>query len=335
MKPHSSTSNSKIYAKRILAFLLALTALYGAASITASALTERHDDRNRSQKITKYQMQDFYSLPENSLDILILGSSHAMCTYDPMRIEQAFGKSAFNLGTALQQPDTSFFLLREVLKTQKPKYLIYDVYFKVLQDEYGNDQATTVLKEMPPSANSFHLFWQNLDRDGKTSYYNNWLNPFARIQNVMQNSGQEDEPGRTPFYRGRGFYSTTNTVSPDQLTEKAHPFPKEYQGFHPRQVEYLRKLLTLAQENEIQVILVSAPLPPTILSRIDYFDDILSDIQAIADEFSVPFHDFAKQPAIPLADTDFADQGHLNEGGNQKFMDYFISFLAEFEYFSR
>ena len=250
-----------------------------------------------------------------------------------MRIEQEYEKTAFNLGTALQQPDTSYYLLREVLKTQKPKYLIYDIYFKVLQDEYGNDQATTVLKELPPSANALGLFWNNLDRDGKVSYYNNWLNPFSRIQNVMQNSGQENESTRTPFYRGRGFYSTTNTVSPDQLAEAAHPFPKEYQGFHPRQVEYLKKLLSLARENEIQVIFVSAPIPPTILSRIDYYDTILSDIQAIADEFSIPFYDFAKQSAIGLSDTDFADQGHLNQIGNQKFMDYFLPFLAECEYF--
>ena len=333
MKSLSSTSNFKLYARRILAFVLALAATYGAASITAQALSARYDDRNASQRVTSCQLADFYALPENSLDVLILGSSHAMCTFDPMRIEASLGKSAFNLGTALQQPDTAYYLLREALKTQKPEFLIYDVYFKVLQEPYGSEQAMTVLKEMPASTNALSMFWFTLDADSKVSFYNNWLNPFARIQSIVKNSNRA--PEETPAYRGRGFYCSDNVVAADQLTPETHPFAQDYPGFHARQVDYLRKLITLAQENDITVILTSAPIPPTILSRISYYDKILADTQAIADEFSVPFYDFARPGASYLSDRDFADQGHLNRAGDKKFMDYFVAFAKAQGLFAR
>ena len=328
MKPLSSTSNFNIYLRRIAAFLVAFFALYSVATLSAAALTDHFDDRNGTQKVTSYQIEDFYALPEDSLDVLILGSSHAMCTYDPAWIEHEFNLSAFNLGTALQQPDTAYFLLKEALKTQKPKYLIYDVYFKVMLEEYSNDQTVTVLKELKPSDNAIAMFWSNLVFEDKLSFYNNWLNPFGRIQSVMEN-GEKIEEKRADAYRGRGFYSTNGVVAPELLGEEKHPFSKEYSGFNARQVEYLKKLITLAQENGIEVILTNAPLPPTILSRIEYFDAILAESEAIATIFDVPFYDFAIPCAEILSDTDFADQGHLNQAGSRKFMEYFVSVMQE------
>lgn len=323
MKPLLSTSNSNIYLRRILAFLVAFCAFYGAATITADALGERYVYRNGTQTVTQHQLQDFYALEPHSLDLLVLGSSHAMCSYDPMRIEKEFGLSSFNLGTALQSPDTAYYLLCEVLKTQKPKYLIYDVYFKVLESEYGDEQALTVLKELKPSTTAISLFWNNLTRNAKVSFYNTWVNPFSRIESFMQYHTPVSE-NRVDSYLGRGFYSSPGVVTHDLLSEETHPFPDTFQGFNSRQLEYLKKLITLAQKNGIEVILTCAPLPPTILSRVGYYDEILDCTQAIANEFDIAFYDFAEPCMQILHDYDFADQGHLNRDGNRKFMDFFV-----------
>ena len=326
MKPLSSISNFKIYLNRIICFALCLVLVYGCATVTAYALDTQYDPRNTTQQITACQISDFYALPVNSLDVIILGSSHAMCSYDPTKIQEDLNLSTFNLGTALQQPDTAYYLLKEVLKTQKPKYLIYDVYFKTMQDEYSNEQALTVLKELHMSKNAIALFWSNLNMDGKVSYYNNWVSPFGKIQDVMENPVPRQ---LTPpeSYLGRGFYSSKGVVAADLLKAEKHPFPTEYQGFHSRQVTYLKKLINLAQENGIEVILTGAPLPPTIFSRISYYDNVLDEVRNIADEHNVEFYDFAVPACQFLEDTDFADQGHLNQTGCNKFMNYFIAIM--------
>jgi len=328
MKQLSSTSNFKIYTKRILSFLLALICVYGLASVTAFALDSSFDTRDDTQRVTACQLADFYSLTENSLDVLILGSSHAMCSYDPARIEREYGLYTFNLGTALQQPDTAYYLLKEVLKTQKPKYLIYDVYFKTMVNEYSNEQALTVLKELPMSKNALALFWSNLNLDGKVEYYNNWISPFGKIQDVMETHTPK-KPTPPDAYMGKGFYSSTGIIDLELLKEKNHPFPAEYSGFHPRQVTYLKKLINLAQENDIEVILTSAPLPPTVFSRVSYYDEVLEEVLEISDQFDISFYDFTTPACEFLQDTDFADQGHLNRNGCVKFMDYFIPKIKE------
>lgn len=329
MKPLLSTSNSKIYSRRILAFILALAALYATAYAAVPILTKKFDDRNASQKLSMYQINDFYKLPNNSLDVLILGSSHAMCTYDPIRISNTFHLSTYNLGTALQQPDTAYYLLREVLKTQKPKVLIYDVYFKVMQNERAADQTTTVLKELRPSANALQMYINNLNMEDRIIFYNNWLNPFGRFQSVLQNATQATTTERSSFYRGNGFFITNNTVKPEALLPDAHPFPTEYQPLHPRQIEYLKKLVALAHENDIKILFFSAPMPPTIRGRIHYYNKLYEDISTIATELKIPYCDFNLEKSLLLVDTDFADQGHLNVTGDKKFMDYFISYAKD------
>ncbi|MEG2377641.1 MAG: hypothetical protein RSC43_04710, partial [Clostridia bacterium] len=73
MKPHLSTSSSKVYLRRFLAFFLVLAAVYALFFGAVRLLLTWMDDRNSSQKISKYQLEDFYALPQNSLDVLILG----------------------------------------------------------------------------------------------------------------------------------------------------------------------------------------------------------------------------------------------------------------------
>ena len=347
MKPHSSTSNSKSnkrYLKKFAIFGVLIILMFAAAFVCVNFLERITNDRSSTQKISMYQIEDFYALEENSLDVLIMGSSHAMCTYNPYALERwsgeyskrlpatadTFGKtlSAYNLGTALQQPDTAYYLLREVYKTQKPRVLIYDLYFKVMQCEKTAEQAETVLMELKPSLNYASFWWNNLDGERRVNYLNNRINPFGRLFSIFSN--WEDaraavNEARNPNYRGKGFYVTEGIVSDELLKEDKHPFSKEYVPYTERQIKYLKKLVALAESYGTRVIFVSAPIPPTVLGRIDYFNELNRDAQALAKEVSVPYHDFALDQLsgkLPLSDQDFADQGHLNLAGAEKFNAY-------------
>ncbi len=347
MKPHSSTSNSKSnkrYINKFAIFGILIVLMFAAAFVYVNFLERITNDRSSTQKISMYQIEDFYSLEENSLDVLIMGSSHAMCTYNPYALESwsveysknlpattdTFGKtlSAYNLGTALQQPDTAYYLLREVYKTQTPHLLIYDLYFKVMQCEKTAEQAETVLMELKPSLNSASFWWNNLDGEMRVNYLNNRINPFGRLFSIFSNweSARDavDEP-RNPNYRGKGFYVTDGVVSDELLKVEKHPFSKEYVPYTERQIEYLKKLVKLAERHGTRVVFVSAPMPPTVLGRIDYYTELNRDAQALADKLNVPYYDFALDQLsgkLPLTDHDFADQGHLNLVGANKFNDY-------------
>ncbi len=342
MKPHSSTSNSKSnrrYLKKFAIFGALIILMFAAAFVCVNFLERITNDRSSTQKISMYQIEDFYALEENSLDVLIMGSSHAMCTYNPYALERHFVRtlpetadalplSAYNLGTALQQPDTAYHLLREVYKTQKPHLLIYDLYFKVMQCEKTAEQAETVLMELKPSLNAASFWWNNLDGERRVNYLNNRINPFGRLFSIFSNwesARVASNEARNPNYRGKGFYVTEGVVSNELLKEERHPFAKEYVPYTERQIKYLKKLVALAESHGTRVIFVSAPIPPTVLGRIDYYTELNRDADALADELNVYYHDFALDQLsgkLTLSDQDFADQGHLNLAGADKFNNY-------------
>ncbi len=335
MKQPSYTSNSKsktrkMYLGRFAVFALLFAIMLVIAQISVAFLERISDDRSSTQKISKYQIEDFYALENNSLDVLFMGSSHAMCTYNPYTWEEKFSSNAYNLGTALQQPDTAYYLLREVYKTQRPRVLVYDVYFKVMQCEKTTEQAETVLMELNPSLNSFAFWWNNLDMDARVNYFNNHINPFGRLFSVFskwESARKAVNEPRNPNYRGKGFYVTESVVSQELLKEEKHPFPKEYAPFTERQTQYLKKMVELAQSYGTKVVFVSAPIPPTILNRIDYYPQLNRDAHALAEKLGIEYFDFAMKQldeGLKLSDADFADQGHLNLQGADKFNKFII-----------
>ena len=69
----------------------------------------------------------FDELPENSLDVLFLGTSHAMYAVSPLTIYKEEGIVSYNLATSLQTLDVSYALLMRAFLTQSPKVVMLDI----------------------------------------------------------------------------------------------------------------------------------------------------------------------------------------------------------------
>ena len=61
-----------------------------------------------------------------NIDLLFLGSSHSYRSFDTRLFTDA-GYTSFNLGSALQTPFNSYYLLREYFDQLKPKVVILSV----------------------------------------------------------------------------------------------------------------------------------------------------------------------------------------------------------------
>ncbi|MFI3284280.1 MAG: hypothetical protein R3Y57_04275, partial [Erysipelotrichaceae bacterium] len=68
------------------------------------------------------------SLPEDSMDVIVLGSSHAQYSFNPTFFYQDTGTYSFVLGSACQPLEVSYEMLKEALKTQSPQVVILEVY---------------------------------------------------------------------------------------------------------------------------------------------------------------------------------------------------------------
>ena len=70
----------------------------------------------------------FHNLPENTIDVLVLGSSHAQYSFCPAFFYEDTGLYSYVLGTGGQPLEMSYEMLKEGLKTQSPKLVILEVF---------------------------------------------------------------------------------------------------------------------------------------------------------------------------------------------------------------
>ena len=134
------TSNFKknlIYVLKGILFLFALNPMIFVVGNKYSAASTENQINNYNES----RWNEFYELPKNSLDMVFLGSSHSYCTFDPENFDSVLGTSSYQLGMPLQHMDSTYFTLLEVLNYQKPKKVIVEVYWDMLDDEFELTQA--------------------------------------------------------------------------------------------------------------------------------------------------------------------------------------------------
>lgn len=70
----------------------------------------------------------FHNLPADSMDVIVLGSSHAQYSFMPQIVYQNTGLYSYVLGSACQPLKVSYEMLKEALKTQSPELVILEIY---------------------------------------------------------------------------------------------------------------------------------------------------------------------------------------------------------------
>ena len=145
MQTNSYTSNSKgerryIGIKLIIFVIVLSTLLYFIGSYF-----EEISKKNEGVTNYKRAWDEFYTLQPNTLDLFFIGSSHSYCTFDPEIMDETVGTNSFNLGSPLQYPDSSYYVLKEALKYHSPEVVVFEIYWDMIDDEFELRQADTVI----------------------------------------------------------------------------------------------------------------------------------------------------------------------------------------------
>lgn len=73
----------------------------------------------------------FYAEPENSLDVIYLGSSYMRNGISPLEIWHDYGITGYARTSSQQAPVVSCYLLKEAFQTQSPKVVVYEANFLI------------------------------------------------------------------------------------------------------------------------------------------------------------------------------------------------------------
>jgi hypothetical protein len=299
---------------------------------------------NQINTYNQCRWDEFYSLPENSIDMVYLGSSHSYCTFDPDIVDGELGTNSYQLGMPLQHMDSTYYTMREVLNYQKPKLAVVEVYWDMMDDEFELTQAGYLFQVMKNKELEQDYIKEVFPLSEKIKYNNAALryqaDYFAYRTSELKKSleakynvalpATQKQVG-TEKYRSKGYTYCDYNMLPDEF-DKTNQF-KGLDGsewsIDATQVKYLEKLTELCRDNGVEVVFVTAPIANVSMDFIQNYDDIHNTVQAIADRLEVKYLDFnyVNRDNNLLTNDNFRDDAHLNHSGVEIVDKYFAAWL--------
>ena len=268
-------------------------------------------------------MQNFYRQEEDTVDVLILGSSHAGRNFDAAALWDGYGISSYALWGSVQPFWNSYYFLREALEYQTPDVVVLDVYAATFGFEYSDEaRQVTNVGGMRPSLNRVRAVMASAPRDrwvglflGLPMYHSRWSELGSDDFMHFPWSGGLGEDKGTSVRAGTGNAELPDVGGIDAVAP-----------LMPKEEDYLRRIIGLCAERGIALELVTTPT----VTRADE-QPFYNRVQQIADECGIPYHNMNLmdgETGVTPGDV-WTDDAHLNTEGAWKVSEWLGAYLAD------
>lgn len=272
-----------------------------------------------------HPMQQFYEQEKGSVDVLVLGSSHAFVNIDPGILWEEYGISAYDLAGGIQPFWNTYYFLKEALKTQLPKLVVMDAYTATFTLEY-NDTGRAI-------ANTFGMKWSwdkveaiklSAPPNQQSSFLLGYCQYHTRFRGLTREDFLDDTGDSAKYSNWKGSYVST-AVNSQQWPAEIQT--DERKPMTPKTEEWYRKTIELAQTSGIPLLIVVTPYPGVTAGE----QAIFNTAADIAAEYGVPFINFNEDFEVLDLDpaTDYYDTHHMNIWGSRKFSNQLGKLLTE------
>ena len=291
-------------------------------------------------------VRGMYNQPENSLDVLILGTSTMSTALSPLEMYEDEGVSAYNVSTLSQPLVASYYLLRDAYDRNPnslttviidPSYAIS----KLTESSY----ADSVITAMPFSLNKIEAIeecskhFEGYDLVAHLipvlQFHSRWNELSLRnYDTLLKGDDQLDTSERGYIARYGNNYNlldkelidlsasvTTEIDYDDERLEKLYTWGKEY----------LDRIVSFCEEHNLKLIFVKVPKAEWSNLSHDAMQKLANDYDVEYLDLSTPEH----RSACKLSyNVDYIDSKHLNVTGMKKATKYVCDYLKTHGYLS-
>lgn len=253
----------------------------------------------------------FYSVEKDTLDVVVLGSSHAYYGFQPMELWDSEGITSYVLGSTMQSVASSYFLLKEAFHYQKPRVVLLESYYFYFDGLYRNEarirDAFDGMKLGAVKKEMLDTFFPDMSLKDKLPFYV----PFLMYHNRWDDLQAYDF--LTSRYMKGSIYKRKKRrcKDPGLAKVKESKIPEV-------NLEYLDKIIALCEENGAKLVLYAAPFQLR-KKNYAYRQGINVSLEKYLGKKGIPFLFYQKTggPGIDFR-RDFCDRGHLNWKGQRK-----------------
>ena len=275
-----------------------------------------------------FRNESFHSLPEDTLDIVVLGSSNAQYSYVPEFTYLDNGLYSYVLGSACQPIKVSYQMLKETLKTQSPKLVVLEVYTTMPISSVCGDDSCYVLAGYQMRGKEREETFNYLDSSKAEEYNNEFINNHNNWRNITSLDElkplDENKVDTTSIDTSFGFIF--NWMGHDYTNKW---FPNVYEEdldvqLDSEDLQALNDILALCKENDIELLLYKTPIDS--ISQED--QSYLHKVWQWADENDVKYIDFIElAPKLGLYINEYTDSIHAYMNGAGVMTNYIDDFI--------
>lgn len=297
--------NNKNFSKfiRAIAFLLIAFMLFS----LVSTIYERKTFTGSWNYMAK--MNEFYSLPEDTVEYICVGSSHAYCTVNPLEIWNKSGIKGFTLATQQQPLQASYHYIKEAFKTQSPKTVILEGLM-VTGTSFSEGVLYDAIDPLRFSLNKLQMVHSLTEAGECEPYYFNILKYHSRWKDSSASNMESVFKPHIDTFKGfvalNGCFNAQNQI-PDYEKTEATNIPEQ-------NLNILKDILELVNKNNAELVIMIAPF----------------DVEKISG-YMKSLHFWAKNNQVEIIDysllldqlnidasKDYYDAGHLDISGAAK-----------------
>ena len=263
--------------------------------------------KDKSVWSTDERIRQYKELPENSIDVLFLGSSNLMSGVNPVQLWKETGIQSYAYCSRAQTFPFTYGYLKDALKTQKPTCVVIDAY-SVFSDKDVNNLSNTDFH--------FSINMDNLSLTSRSDLITNyirkkeWLSyyfPLFKNHNYFKTwDNPEDETDE--IFMGFCFADGIEYYEEPVYSDKVGEMDEV-------DAIYLQKIIDLCKNHGIDLFVIKTPVAYT-----DEEHQKLNAAKQLCEEQGVAFYDMSMDASEWDFDfgEDMRDSFHINRSGASK-----------------
>ncbi len=319
--------------KKILACVLSLFILGGTLYVADSVLKETSEHGVK-------QSLALYHQPKESIDVLVLGSSHVHYGVNTAKLWEDHGIAAYDYSSAEQSLWVSYHYLIEACKTQKPSVVVLDFFSPAAFDDthkYKYTYLSDTLYGFKFSINKLQMMHACFD--GDLSLWNQYFPGFIGYHDMYVDAELED------LYKLFADYEDFKGFTPYFKMDSVPmylPNTEDIMAPSDKSIEYLDKIVEYTRKNDIKLYITIVPyclnegqvegVVQHEDQRYNWLEQYVNKLKDGGDEHVYFDYTFKHIESFDLRfgeGTDMYDNSHLNYYGSCKFTDYLGKDLLE------
>lgn len=271
---------------------------------------------------------DFYKKDKKTIDVIYAGDSNIYAGISPLEIYDKIGVTGYAYSTPGQRVWSSYYLIKETMKTQTPKIVFLETgqFFEEPenQDELSIRNAIDSLKI---SKNKLEMI---MDKCYPMTLYERMTAVFpvmryhSRYDKLKEYDVRKFRSKTEYTYEGYLLDARITKIDRNKNKKEKATVASESSQVSESSLTYFNKIKEMCQQNNCTLVLLSMPTPK------NWNQERHNSIQNLANESNVNFVDLNYDENISINwDDDSQDGGeHLNIYGAEKVGAYLTNYIS-------